>query len=251
MCTLIVGRDIVSPKSLLIAANRDEDPARPTDSPRILLDPPRTAGGRDRRSGGTWLAVRRNAVIAMLNRRPAVAAEPSHPSPRLRSRGLLALYVASARGTGATLAESAQYSALAGVRAARYAPFSLVFATAERTWMLAWDGAERVIDISPGWHVLTHAELDDPDEPRTQRLLRELETFRPASFDAARHGLQGLLAAHDEPRVCVHDGPMQTVSFAIVYLTSDGAHYHHGEGRPCEQATQDYTSLLEPRNEHA
>jgi len=105
--------------------------------------------------------------------------------------------------------------------------------------------------MSPGWHVLTHAELDDPAEPRTRRLLRELQVFRPASFDAARDGLIGLLAAHDAPRVCIHDGPMQTVSFALVHLTRDGANYHHGDGRPCERPALDYTFLLQGRDEPA
>lgn len=57
MCTLIVGRDILMPGSMLIAANRDEDPMHPSDEPRHLLEHPLTAGGRDRRFSGTWFAV--------------------------------------------------------------------------------------------------------------------------------------------------------------------------------------------------
>src|SRR5580765_3334545 len=58
MCTVLVGRDVTGPGEILVAANRDEDPARPSDPPGILLDSPRLVGGRDRIAGGTWLAVR-------------------------------------------------------------------------------------------------------------------------------------------------------------------------------------------------
>src|SRR5262249_29501637 len=69
MCTLILGVEVVASGSVLLAANRDEDPARPADPPGVLSESPRLVGGRDRRAGGTWLAVReRRAVVALLNR---------------------------------------------------------------------------------------------------------------------------------------------------------------------------------------
>src|SRR6267378_4594459 len=66
MCTLILGLEVVAPHTLLLGANRDEDPARPSDPPAVLSTDPPVAGGRDRVAGGTWLAVRgRDTVIAM------------------------------------------------------------------------------------------------------------------------------------------------------------------------------------------
>src|SRR5262245_22378254 len=94
MCTMIVGRDVVAPGSVLVAANRDEDPTRPADPPAVLIEAPRVVGGRDRRAGGTWLAVREaRAVVAILNRRDR-SGEPAPASPGRRSRGLLAFDVA-------------------------------------------------------------------------------------------------------------------------------------------------------------
>ena len=94
MCTLIVGVSVMGPRSLLVAANRDEDPRRPSDPPLVLGERPRVVGGRDARAGGTWLAVRDgNAVVAMLNR--CWNGDPPAPDPRRRSRGLLAVDVAA------------------------------------------------------------------------------------------------------------------------------------------------------------
>src|SRR5262249_58052465 len=100
VCTLLIGRDVTGPGQVLIAANRDEDPARPTDAPRVLVESPRIVGGRDRLAGGTWLALRAPhaggagdlpAAVMLLNRPPIPRAAP----PR-RSRGLLVLDVAAA-----------------------------------------------------------------------------------------------------------------------------------------------------------
>ncbi|HEV2105058.1 MAG TPA: NRDE family protein, partial [Candidatus Eisenbacteria bacterium] len=58
MCTLILGRDVRGADTVVIAANRDEAPDRPSEPPRVLHGSPRVVGGRDARAGGTWLAVR-------------------------------------------------------------------------------------------------------------------------------------------------------------------------------------------------
>lgn len=253
MCTLIIGCDVVAPGSVLLAANRDEDPGRPSDPPRTLSEHPRLVGGRDRRAGGTWLAVREErAVVAILNRRdrPGVHA----PATGRRSRGALVLDVAgvveegpatAATSSDATLALGLPAAALgrasAALRDAAYAPCTLVFATPGATWLMALeaDGVPRFETLAPGWHVLTHADLDDPDEPRTARLVRELTGFVPRSLDQAERRLEELLRSHGDPGagippVCLHEGPMATVSTSIVWLAAGEARYRHAEGRPCE-----------------
>jgi hypothetical protein len=128
--------------------------------------------------------------------------------------------------------------ALDQIRAHRFAPFTLVFAGADRAWALGWDDDVHFDDITDGWHVITHAELDDADEPRTSRLLRELGQWRPESIEAARAGTIARLAQHDEPRVCLHEGRMRTVSFSFVAIADDRVTYLHGEGRPCERVAE-------------
>ena len=58
MCTLLLGLDTVARGSVILAANRDEDPARPSAPPGLLRERPRVAGGPDGLTGGTWLAGR-------------------------------------------------------------------------------------------------------------------------------------------------------------------------------------------------
>jgi hypothetical protein len=250
MCTLILGRDVLAPRTVLLAANRDEDPGRASAPPGVLSEYPPLAGGRDRVAGGTWLAVReRRAVVALLNRRDA-SGGPSPPVAGRRSRGLLTLDVATtAAPSGGGLAGAARATALAAIASAPYAPFSLVFASPAESWLIGVesDGAPRTQTIAPGWHVLTHMDLDDAREPRTAMLLGRLRDFRPAGIDAAIAGLADLLRGHGDnaaPAVCLHSGRMVTVSSSIVWLAEREARYLHADGRPCEHPFDDRTHLL-------
>lgn len=249
MCTLILGVDVTGPGTVLAGANRDEDPARPSDPPGVLLPRPRVVGGRDRRAGGTWLAIREaRALVAVLNRRDA---GPAHAARR--SRGLLALEIAGVQASGPALAGEALAGAaldhaLAGLRAGDYAPFTMVLATPRACWMLAHEPGRppQVVDIPAGWHVLTHTELDDPDEPRAARLLRELGGWRPASIDDAMRGVAERLRQHGDgaDASCIHEGRMVTVSSSRVWLAPGAAGYVHIEGRPCVSPESDFTPLL-------
>ncbi|HET9327309.1 MAG TPA: NRDE family protein [Candidatus Eisenbacteria bacterium] len=255
MCTLILARDVLGPRTMLLAANRDERPDRPSVAPDILMSRPRVAGGRDLSAGGTWLALREDrAAVALLNRRdPLVHAPP----PARRSRGLLTLDVAAATaepvGTSLPdvaedeLSRSALETALRSISRESYAPFTLVYASPTSCWMVALESsAPRVARIEPGWHVLTHRELDDPEEPRAAHLLADLRDRRPASREEAETLLRERLRSHgdDGPPVCLHEGLMATVSSSLVWMDESGARYSHAEGRPCEHAYQDRSGLL-------
>ena len=249
MCTLILGLDTVARGSVILAANRDEDPARPSVPPGLLSERPRVLGGRDALKGGTWLAIReKRAAVAMLNRRD----DPGTAGPARRSRGLLALEVA-ASGDGSP--EAALAFARAAVREAEFAPFSLLFASPGGCWMLANERLGlRPIRIAPGWHAITHADLDDPLEPRTRWLMGRLARFAPRTASEAERGLLDLLRSHGAdaapgpeaaPAVCLHAGRMRTVSSSIVWLAGDGARYVHIEGRPCTGEPLDCSHLLD------
>ena len=231
MCTLILAIDVVAPGTVLLGANRDENPARRSDPPLRLSEAPPIAGGRDRVAGGTWLALHgRDTAIAMLNRRGSGGSAPT------RSRGLLALDVAR------DPRPEVPFECL--VRE-RYAPFTLVVARPVRSWLLAWDGERaRMIEISPGWHVLTHTELDDPQEPRAAWLMRSLAALGALSREQAEREVAARLARHQPPAVCLHDGPMATVSSALVWLARGEARLAHAEGSPCVTPHADYSHLL-------
>jgi hypothetical protein len=231
MCTLILGLGVVAPGTMLLGANRDEDPARPSDPPLVLDPAIPIVGGRDRLAGGTWLAVRgREAAIAMLNR----AALPP-PGP-LRSRGLLAIDVARDPDPALAFEHVVRES---------YAPFTLVVARPKGTWVLSWEaGRAAMVEPKAGWHVFTHAGMDDRSEPRTAALLESLADFRPATRAEGEAGIVQRLSQHEGPAVCLHDGRMVTVSSALVWLAPGETGYRHADGRPCVTPFKDYTSLL-------
>jgi hypothetical protein len=250
VCTLIIGHQVLGPGTVVLAANRDEDPRRPSDPPGFLSQVPRVVGGRDRLAGGTWLALReRHAAVAMLNRRDSRGAGSAGLSTR-RSRGLITLEVAGVavtdRKNRPDLADAALARAREIVARDAYAPFSLAFLSPEVCWVLSHEPSSepRVTPVTPGWHVLTHSDLDDRSEPRTARLLAGLDSWKPGSAEEMERGLEERLSQHGAPAVCIHEGPMVTVSASIIALGPDLARYAHAEGRPCERPLEDYSRLL-------
>ncbi len=286
MCTLILGLEVLGPNTLLVGANRDESPGRPTAGPALLREAPRVVGGRDLLAGGTWLAVREAGfVAALMNRRP-VPGEARDPRT-IRSRGLLCLEAAAAEapeepttgrdlGPGAPMPPPALSSAgEPGSPIGRAAP-----AVMPGRWFLdaaltsferhvyghctlvgvgtdgeAWciHGGEaaappRVDPIARGWHVITHADLDDRSEPRTLALLDALGDRVPASVDAAIERIASLLRGHGENgarSVCLHGDPHPTVSSSILALGYVGRpRYLHAPGPPCVTPYEDFSGLL-------
>jgi hypothetical protein len=254
---LILARDVLGPRTVLLGANRDERAERASSPPQLLRGRPRVVGGKDEVAGGTWLAIREaKAAVALLNRRDPDAHEPP---PGRRSRGQLTLEVATALpepGLSATAdgadddeARAALATALRSIERERYAPFTLVYASPTSCWMLALEGGEpRIARIDPGWHVLTHRDMDDPGEPRTAHLLAGLRGLRPSSRAEAEGWLMERLRAHGDdgsPAVCLHQGVMVTVSSSLVWIDEAGARYLHAEGRPCERPYEDRSTLLQ------
>jgi len=85
MCLVVVAFDTHPEFPLVVAGNRDEFHARPTQDADWWPDDTNIVGGRDLLAGGTWLAVHRNGRFATVtNYRDA---EPK--SGKLRSRGHL------------------------------------------------------------------------------------------------------------------------------------------------------------------
>lgn len=85
MCLVVVAWQQHPDYPLLIAGNRDEFHARPTEGAGWWPDQPDIVGGRDLQAGGTWLALHRNGRFATVtNHRDAVPT-----SSKFRSRGHL------------------------------------------------------------------------------------------------------------------------------------------------------------------
>lgn len=277
MCTLIVGLDLLGPGTLLVGANRDESPGRPSAGPARLRDRPAVVGGRDLLAGGTWLAVREaRFVAALLNRRPAPAAAVTEAATAattavtvpvaaittpLRSRGLLCLDTAASGprfGAPAAIdpATGDPYparldAALRVIGRDRYAPCSLIGLEAGGTsWVITLhpDDEPRASLLDPGWHVITHEAMDDPDEPRTRALLARLSGERPRDASEGFEILARLLRTHDDsgtPPVCLHRERFPTVSSTLLSLGAPGAaRYAHADGPPCVTPFEDHSPLL-------
>ena len=263
MCTLIAGLDVLGPGTLVVGANRDESPDRPTAGPGVLVERPRVVGGRDLLSGGTWLAVREaRFVSALMNRRPVPDAvlDPSS----LRSRGLLCLDAAAAGpaidapatidpGTGE--ARPRRLDAALGLLARdSYAHCTLVGLSTEGVGWAIHAGHGRAPEatwIAPGWHVITHQDVDDLSEPRTAWLLRRLEGARPRNAEEALALLGSLLRLHGdggEPPVCLHRERFPTVSSSLLALGNAAsigpAKYLHAAGPPCVTSYEDVSRFL-------
>lgn len=261
MCTLIIGRHVLGRGSVIVAGNRDENPSRPSDPPGVLRTAPRVVGGRDAVAGGTWFAFReRRAAVAMLNRRDS----PPPAGATVRSRGLLAIDLATVAedyvpttplrsmvNPGDPLARAALHVARDALDASRFAPFSAVFISSGSCWVFAHRGGTHpphIRSLRRGWHVITHADPDDPMEPRTAALLGRLSGWKPADFEEACMGLHERLSWHGtgaDDAVCIHEGRMVTVSSFVAWLAPGEAGFKHLDGRPCEGTYDDYSNVLE------
>lgn len=242
MCTLLIGIDRPRAGHLLLGANRDESQARPAVSPHVLVREPLIVAGRDSVAGGTWLGVQSGRlVVALLNRNAprgategawATGGEPD------RSRGLLCLD-ALRMDSAAQVVEWVKDEVLT----CRYAPFTLFVADPRGVFAAYWDGRMRIEELFPGWHVLTHGDVDDPFDPRSELAHTNLRLAPPR----AAEDLVPTLGSHEGDRaVCLHAVPHGTVSSSLVHVdwNSGVTRYLHAAGRPCTTPYQDVSRLL-------
>ncbi len=239
MCTLAIYFRAFEKFPLVVAANRDEFLARPTEGPGPLGDGS-LFGGRDGVQGGTWLGVNsRRLVAALLNRRSELS-----PDPTRRSRGLLcldALRSRSAREARSTIARESPSA---------YNPFNLLVGDREAAWIGTNHGGKLAFtSLEPGLHLLTNLDLDDPTCPRiaaSYRLFAGLldsgGPAPPASSFVAR--LREILSKHDTPldprapelanSLCLHSVEYGTRSSTVLWLDSSGEWtYFHSPRPPC------------------
>jgi len=156
MCTLLLAWQVDPARPLIVAANRDEFRARPSEPARFWPEAPQLLAGRDLQAGGTWLGVTRQGRFAALTnvREPHVL-----PAQGASSRGrLVADFL---RGT---LAPAAY---LAGIAADAYAGFNLVVGDGEALWYLSNRSGEPR-PVPAGVHGVSNAGLDTP-WPKVER----------------------------------------------------------------------------------
>jgi uncharacterized protein with NRDE domain len=149
MCLLVLALRTHPRLPLVVAGNRDEFHARPTQAARWWPDKRDIVGGRDLQAGGTWLAVHRNGRFgAVTNYRDAHREQAG-----LRSRGDLV--------TGFLDANSGVTDYLESIDCDAYAGFNLVVSDGHSAGYLSNRGAG-LRELPPGIYGLSNATLDDP-----------------------------------------------------------------------------------------
>jgi uncharacterized protein with NRDE domain len=164
MCLIgLTWRSAPQPE-LVLAANRDEFHDRPSAPAAFWSDAPDVLGGRDLRSGGSWLAVStRGRLAAVTNVRRMIP-----PIPQAPTRGALVADFVRGDQSATAFAQSLH------AHADHYSGFNL----------LLFDGAEllyvdnhptfEMARVAPGAHVVSNDQLDTP-WPKALRLKAVLE----------------------------------------------------------------------------
>ena len=149
MCLLVIALRKHPRLPLIVAGNRDEFHARPTQAAHWWPDKRNIVGGRDLQAGGTWLAMHRDGrFAAVTNYRDA-----HRENAGLRSRGHLI--------TGFLDADAGVNEYLESIDGDAYAGFNLLVADRRSAGYLSNRGAG-MRELPPGVYGLSNATLDDP-----------------------------------------------------------------------------------------
>lgn len=182
MCLIALAHRCSKALPLIVAANRDEFHARPTQPAGWWDDRPDVLGGRDLLAGGSWLAVHRHRrFAAVTNYRDA---EPRDGAKY--SRGNLV--------TGFLESAQSPIGYLDSIDGSRYEGFNLlVWADGELAYLSSQGDAP--MRLPPGVYGLANARLDSAcdkvrrSKERLQRLLDDAAVSDTALLDllADRH----------------------------------------------------------------
>jgi len=208
VCLVLVAYGTRPDTPLLVAANRDEYHARPTDPLHWWPDKPGILAGRDLQAGGTWLGIERSGRFACVtNYRQGRA-----PAEQLRSRGeLITAFLES------PLTPLAFLDDLAG---SRYAGFNLLLSDGKT---LAYGNN---VDTGPrelehGIYGLANADLDAPwhksliSKAALERLIDDDRADSDALFDVLANRQTAPADAQD-------DHPHSALSAPFIVLPDYG-----------------------------
>ena len=240
MCVLAIQYQSAKDAPILLAQNREELVDRPTQAPRIQSGKPRVVCGIDRKVGGTWLGVNQHGLVVVAANRPKTVV-PNDP----RSRGTLCREL-----LGCRTAEEAADHAVRELRSGCYAGANYVCADAESGTVVYGGDRVEAVELTPGLHLLTDGNLNDPKDKR-QQFARRLLTLqrldsavaflavasRTFSRKADSSGRRGLIISGDD---------YGTVSSTLISLPPkiQNTVYQYAPGAPSDHAYDDVSALL-------
>ena len=163
MCQIVFAWRPAHAQPLIVAANRDEFYARPTQPLAQWADAPQVYAGRDLEAGGTWLGVNADGRFAALTN----IRNPALPLGQ-RSRGeLVAQFLTGDMSIESYLAEVAH-------RSDEYGGFNLLVGNREQLYYLSSASREPQL-LGEGVYGLSNAGLDTP-WPKVRKARAALET---------------------------------------------------------------------------
>jgi uncharacterized protein with NRDE domain len=242
MCWIAVLYRVNTHYPLIVAANREELRARPSQPPFQWAGSPSVWAGRDELAGGTWLGVNATGLVAAVTNRPLAG---GGRDATLRSRGLLCLDILRCDSPS-----SARSFFVDELSARSHNPFNLLCASPSDAWVGTWQGEIR--DLAPGVHTVSNfGDVDDDSIPVVREARNRIESLNLASpdIDELLGGLGRIAARTDQPfPLCRVGGDYGTVSSSLVAVNSNGtlAAYWHAPGPPSEFAYAPVNLALPP-----
>ncbi|MES1945503.1 hypothetical protein PC39_15349 [Salinisphaera sp. PC39] len=151
---------------LVVAANRDEFHARPTEAAHAWPDAPRVFAGRDGSAGGTWCGVTPDGRFAAVTN----VREPDPPRAGQLSRGaLVADFLAGEAGARAFCDDLLP-------KRFDYGAFNLLAGDREGLYYVGNRDDRGILAVPPGVHALSNGVFGDvwPKTRRAERLLGDV-----------------------------------------------------------------------------
>jgi hypothetical protein len=225
---------------ILVAANREEFLARPTQYPKIQSGSPRVVCGIDKQLGGTWLGVNHFGLLVTVTNR----SKPGVPLD-CRSRGLLCRDLLNCRSAREAAECAAEELATGRYDGANYVCLDQKFGA-----VVYGGNRVEIAELTPGLHTLSNGNLDDQRDPRHEFIRRMLTlqklnsavTFlavasRAFSRPADSEGRRGVVLTGRE---------FGTVSSSLLALPRKIQHsvFHYCNGAPSEKGYDDLSALL-------
>ncbi len=225
---------------ILLAANREEFFARPTQYPKIQPGSPRVVCGTDRQAGGTWLGVNQFGLLVAVTNRPK-----RHLPLAPRSRGLLCRDL-----LGLRFAREAAQRAAKELGTGQYAGANYLCADGKYAAVVYGGNRIAVVELTPGLHTLTNGDLDDLADQRHEFVHRVLTLHTLDSavtfLAVASRAFSRKPNAEGRRGVVLSGGDFGTVSSTLVSLPRKPQHaiYEYRDGPPCDHPYEDLSALL-------
>lgn len=240
MCLLAIQLHACNATPLMVAANREENFDRPSTPPVCHDDSPRVICGTDERAGGTWLGVNQYGVIVAVTNRETETLPQTPISRGLLCRQLLQCISASV----------AEHRAVGQLSKGRYAGVNILIADAHAAYVVHGGDEIDSVELEPGLHFLTDADVDDEDDPRIQ-LAQEMFEEQPSdtteSFLQVATRVMSYSASNpSEPGIVQHGEQRGTVSSSLITLANfrKRSTYHFAQGPPDRVPYRDCSAHL-------